>query len=192
MPAFRPASERIAVELLAHDPAWAQLADHEARRSAALLGDNLLVTHHIGSTAISSIRAKPIIDLIPVVRDLSALDAQEMEVRALGYDWRGEFGLPGRRFCVLNDPASGRRLVHVHAYQDGSTEIGRHLAFRDYLRAHPEEAAAYEAEKLRAATTHPHDMLAYNGAKSDWIVACQTRALAWWPESQRSRRREHQ
>ena len=138
MSAHRPASERIAVELWPHDPAWAGLAAAESERFRGVLGDNLVIAHHIGSTAIPGIRAKPIVDLLPIVRDLAALDAKQAEISALGYVWRGEFGLPGRRFCVLSDPISGRRLFHVHCWQDGSGEVDRHLALRDYLRAHPD------------------------------------------------------
>jgi GrpB-like predicted nucleotidyltransferase (UPF0157 family) len=172
--------ERIPVELWRHDPTWAGQAEAEAARLAEVLGDNLMAVHHIGSTAIPGIQAKPIIDLIPVVRHLAVLDDQEADLRALGYDWRGEFGLTGRRFCILTDPTTRRRRFHLHAYQAGSGEIDRYLAFRDYLRRHRDQALAYEAEKQRAAAACPDDSLAYNGAKSDWIIACQIRALAWW------------
>jgi len=80
---------------------------------------------------------------------------------------------------VLSDSTTGQRLVHLHIFEHGSAEIDRLLAFRDYLRAHPNEASAYEAEKRRAAGLHPDDSLAYNDAKSDWIKACELRALAW-------------
>lgn len=64
----------IPVELCPHDPAWAETARTEAARLAAVLGDNLLIVHHVGSTAIPGIRAKPIVDLMPVVADLHRLD----------------------------------------------------------------------------------------------------------------------
>jgi GrpB-like predicted nucleotidyltransferase (UPF0157 family) len=73
---------------------------------------------------------------------------------------------------------SGRS--RLHAFQRDAAEIARHLAFRDYLRAHAQEARAYEREKERAASLHPDDVLAYNDAKSPWIKACERRALAWW------------
>jgi GrpB-like predicted nucleotidyltransferase (UPF0157 family) len=167
------------VELCPHDPRWAHLATEEARRLADALGDNLIDVQHIGSTAIPGIKAKPTIDLMPRVRTLSALDAQADAITALGYRWRGEFGIPGRRYFSRNH-ADGRRAFNVHAFQYDCAEIDRHLAFRDYLRAHPEDARAYEAEKERAAALHPDDVLAYNDAKSDWIKACEQRALAWW------------
>lgn len=174
----KAARDRIKVELAPHNPAWAERAAAETERLRGALGDNLLAVHHIGSTAISGIAAKPIVDLMPIVADLAALDAARPAVEALGYVWRGEFGLQGRRYCVLADEA-GRRIVQAHCYQQGDPGVERHLAFRDYMRAHPDEAAAYEAEKRRAAALHPDDSLAYNGAKNDWIQAAERRAGAW-------------
>lgn len=67
-------------------------------------------------------------------------------VEALGYGWHGELGIPGRRYCTLNN-AAGHRIVQDHVYEVHSPHVARHLAFRDYLRAHPEVASAYEREK---------------------------------------------
>jgi GrpB-like predicted nucleotidyltransferase (UPF0157 family) len=170
-------SPPVPVELHPHNPAWTEAAVQEATRLANALGDVLTTVHHIGSTAISGIVAKPIIDLLPVVQNLKDLDAKADAVRGLGYDWRGEFGIPGRRYCTLT--RAGRRLFHLHFFERDSLHISRHLAFRDYLRRHPEQARAYEIEKRRAATLHPDDMNAYCDAKALWIEECERRALAW-------------
>jgi GrpB-like predicted nucleotidyltransferase (UPF0157 family) len=167
------------VELRPHDPSWRTVATAEARRLARALGGNLLEVHHIGSTGIPAIKAKPVIDLMPEVRSLAALDASSSAVQDLGYRWHGEYGIPGRRYCTREDPKPGRRF-HAHMFETGSPEIDRHLAFRDYLCAHPLEARAYEAQKERALTLHPDDRDAYQDAKSGWIRACEHRALAWW------------
>ncbi|MBI1406313.1 MAG: GrpB family protein [Caulobacter sp.] len=173
------APSRRRVELVAPDPAWTGMADRHGAVLGSLLGDNLISLHHIGSTAIPGILAKPVIDLLPVVHELARVDGARPALVAAGFQWRGENGIAGRRFCLLEDPASGLRLVHVHIFVAGSAEIDRHLAFRDYLRAHPGEAADYQAQKQTAARLHPEDPLAYNDAKSDWIKACEQRALAW-------------
>src|SRR5665213_1195405 len=76
--------EVIAVELVPHRPEWADMAKAEGARLKAALGDLVITVHHVGSTAIPSILAKPIVDLCPIVRDLAALDAQEKTVRGLG------------------------------------------------------------------------------------------------------------
>lgn len=165
------------VVLAPHDPAWAGTASAESARIAEAMGDIFMRIEHIGSTAIPGIAAKPTIDLMPVVRDLDELDARRADIEALGYLWRGEFGIPGRRYCVLE--RDGKRLFHVHFFAAGNANIARQTAFRDYLRAHREEALAYEAIKREAADAHPADSMAYNDHKSDWIRACQERALAW-------------
>jgi len=175
------------IELVPHDPQWPAMAAAEAQRIADALGDNLVDAQHIGSTAVAGLKAKPIVDLLPRVRSLPVLDAQADRMRELGYRWRGEFGIPGRRYCTRDDPSTGRRLFNVHVFQRDAAEIARHLAFRDYLRAHAPEVQAYELEKQRAAALHPNDVLAYNDAKSPWIKACELRALAWWERA----RKEH-
>src|SRR5262249_45301363 len=133
----------IAVELHPHDPAWAEGARREAARLTGAIGLAIVKTvHHIGSTAIPGIRAKPILDLMPIVCSLAALDDSRSVVEGLGYAWWGEYGLPGRRYCTLADTATGRRRVQLHCYQERSLEVARHLAFRDHLRSRPDLARA--------------------------------------------------
>jgi GrpB-like predicted nucleotidyltransferase (UPF0157 family) len=136
----------IQVTLVQHDPSWASQAYREGERLKAAIGDAILAVHHIGSTAIPGIYAKPILDLIPVVRSLADLDTNQQAVEGLGYAWWGEYGLPGRRYCTLDNPQTGNRMVQLHCFAQGSQEITRHLAFRDHLRSHPVLAREYEAE----------------------------------------------
>jgi GrpB-like predicted nucleotidyltransferase (UPF0157 family) len=75
---------------------------------------------------------------------------------------------------------NGKRVFNVHCYEESNPEITRHLAFRDYLRACPDIAKAYEAEKVRAAATCPDDVLAYNDQKNAWIKETERRALQWY------------
>ncbi|MFK3789604.1 MULTISPECIES: GrpB family protein [Pseudomonas] len=172
-----PPPAPIKVELLPHDPQWAEQARQIAQALQAVLGDNLLQVHHIGSTAIPGILAKPVLDLLPTVRSLAELDERQGALEALGYIWRGELGLPGRRYCSLDEPASGRRLAQLHCYAQGSPEIERHLAFRDHLRRHPDIAQAYQREKLRCQALHPDDSHAYSDCKDAWIQPVQAQAL---------------
>ena len=73
----------------------------------------------------------------------------------------------------------GKRIFHTHFFVDGHENVVRQLLFRDYLRAHRDEALAYEAIKREAAAAHPSNSLAYNDHKSAWILDCQERARAW-------------
>lgn len=170
----------MSVVLLPHDPAWAVRAATEAERWRAAFGPALIAVHHIGSTSIPGIEAKPIIDLVPVVDDLASFDRLAAGIEAHGYQAWGEYGIPGRRFCTWANPRDGRREVHAHVFAVGSPHIARHLAFRDFMRAHPDEARAYEALKQRCRDASPEDSRAYSEAKSSWIVAAEGRAMAWW------------
>ena len=133
--------------LVAHDSSWSLDFERESGAIAPLVGPGLIAIHHVGSTAISGIMAKPIIDMLAVVSDLDVLEAATPALAHLGYEAKGEFGLPGRRY-FRKSSEDGVRTHHLHGYQVGSPEITRHLAFRDYLIAHPESARAYEALKL--------------------------------------------
>ena len=165
------------VNLVVYDREWPMRAALESTRIAGAIGPNLVTTEHFGSTAVPGLMAKPVIDLMAVVTSLEELDWRRPTVEELGYAWHGEFGIEGRRFCTLTQ--DGVRLVHLHAYQRDSGQIGRHLAFRDYLRAHPDVARAYEAEKRRAAAMHPDDSMAYNGGKAAWLLREEAKAMVW-------------
>ena len=167
------------VDLVPHDPGWAGQARAEAERLSAALGVCLVEVHHIGSTAIPDIVAKPILDLMPVVTDLAALDGKQSLVEALDFTWHGEFGLPGRRYCAKTAPLTGKRLIQLHFYAESSPEIARHLALRDYLRARPDLANAYERVKIACRAQCPEDTWAYNDCKDAWIKETERAALDW-------------
>lgn len=146
------------------------------------LSPAVLDVHHIGSTSVSGLAAKSIIDLIAVAKTLAGLDSLQTRIKTLGYQWHGEFGISGRRYCTLSDQA-GIRIVQLHCFEEGSPHIARHLAFRDYLRAFPVVAEAYESEKRRAAQLHPDNSHAYSDEKGAWIRKVEAEALAWYGKS---------
>lgn len=168
------------IEVVPPDPHWPALAKAEAARFAsALLADpRLLAIHHIGSTAVPGLAAKPTLDLVPVVSDLSCLEQARRPLEALGYQWRGESEIRNRRYFT-RAAADGARVAHVHCFSAGDPTIHQHLAFRDYLCAHPEVASAYGALKLECARAHPQDGAAYTDRKAPFVQRVMSEALAW-------------
>ena len=170
------------IVLVPYDPRWPATFDREASRIRAALASLAIRVEHVGSTSVPGLAAKPIIDLMPLVTSLADLDRERGRVEALGYGWHGELGIAGRRYCTLSD-AGGRRLVQLHFFSADSAQVRRHIAFRDYLRAHPQAAAAYAVEKRRARDLHPDDAHAYTDEKDAWIRRTEAVALTWFAES---------
>ena len=164
------------IRVVKHDPAWAASFDAEAGRIAEAIGDVMVRVHHIGSTAIPQTSAKPVIDILLEVASLDALDRKVARLEALGYEAMGEFGIPDRRYFRLAD-GSGVRTHQVHAFEADAADVVRHLAFRDYMRAHPAAAAEYGALKQRLAEAPPNDMAAYNDGKHAFVKEHERRAL---------------
>ena len=165
------------VRVVPHDPRWTDEFEREAQRLRAVFGENLVEVHHIGSTAVPGLAAKPIVDLLPVVKDNRLVDALNDEMAALGYTARGEFGLPGRRYFTKDE--AGARTHNVHVYESGSPEVERHLAFRDYMISHPDEARAYGLLKENLAERFSADFEAYMDGKDAFVKESERRALVW-------------
>lgn len=158
------------IDVVPHNPEWIRTFEREAGLLKSLMGDLIVRVHHIGSTAIPSIKAKPIIDMIPEVRDIQKVDTFNKKMSALGYINYGEDGLIGRRFfvkCLHN----GERLVNAHFYTSNHPEIEQNLLFRDYLNTYPEEAVKYSQLKEKLAARFPHDIGNYVNGKDLFVKA---------------------
>ena len=154
---------------------WPQKFEAE---KAAL--ENLLpataVVEHIGSTAVAGLAAKPVIDIMIGLSDFAQADSLVPSIQSLGYEYVSEFEavMPYRRFFRKED--AGVRTHHIHMVATGSEFWERHLAFRDYLRAHPESAAEYSALKRDLARREWQDMNDYAAAKTDFIRDIEARS----------------
>lgn len=166
------------VIVVAHDPRWKALFHAEKDSIADALDDNAVAIHHIGSTAIPDIFSKPIIDILIEVKSLKQLDEHSSKLAQLGYEAKGEFGIPGRRYFRKND-AKEIRTHQIHAFEVGDSNIARHLAFRDFMIAHPPEAQVYSELKQRLATLHPNDIEAYIAGKDAYVKEHEAKALDW-------------
>ncbi|MCA1039718.1 GrpB family protein [Bacillus infantis] len=165
------------VEVVPYCESWAISFQEEKQLLAAVFGESAAI-HHIGSTSIPGMSAKPIIDILAEADSAGLFDEAAPELQGWGYIAKGENGIPGRRYFVRFTEA-GERLVHLHCYPKGHPEIGRHLLFRDYLQKHPEEAGLYSRTKLEAARKYPYDIESYIKEKDPVVKLLDEKALDW-------------
>ena len=133
------------ITVLDYDPEWPLKYNKERDHIIEILKDNCISIYHIGSTSVPGLAAKPIIDIMVVVRSLERTDRAAEKFSDLGYEYLGEFGIAGRRYLRKG---GDERTHQLHIFQaDDWKNIQRHLAFRDYMRIHKKERDAYATLK---------------------------------------------
>jgi GrpB-like predicted nucleotidyltransferase (UPF0157 family)/GNAT superfamily N-acetyltransferase len=166
-----------AVRIVDYDATWPAAAAEELRRVKQALGNVAVRLEHVGSTAVPGLAAKPIVDLQLSVAALEPRAAYVEPLEALGYLFAPAPESPD--FHFFGKPPERPRSHHLHVCKAGSDHERRHLAVRDYLRAHDDEAATYAALKRDVASRHPQDRLAYIEGKEQFVTALEARALQW-------------
>ena len=160
-----------------YDPCWEQQYLAEAKTIRAILGENCTAIFHIGSTAVRGLKAKPIIDIMPVVCSIAAVDEKQGAFEETGYEYLGEFGMAQRRYLRKG---GDERTHQVHIFQETDRiNIERHLAVRDFLRAHSEIARQYGALKESLARRYPYDIEGYCDGKAAFVKDLEHQALRW-------------
>ena len=159
------------VVVVDHDPAWAREFSREAERIRSIVTGEV---HHIGSTAVPGLAAKPIIDMLLEVDEIHLLDDGDA-LSSPGYVGLGEYGILGRRYFVKGEPRSHQ----IHAFQRGNEHIARHLSFRDYLRAYEDVSRLYAELKQRLAATCRHNIDVYMDGKDEFVKTHEAIALDW-------------
>ncbi len=171
------------IDIVPYDAEWAsRYAGIESQLKRLLPRMIAQRITHIGSTAVPGMHAKPVIDVQVEVSDMEAVCRDvvpRMEEAGYEFIWRPTMGdeAPFYAWFILRD-ASGARTAHVHMVEPGQASVDR-IVFRDYLREHPEELAAYAALKEDLARTFKRDRAAYTRGKTDFIngVLLKARAL---------------
>ncbi len=154
------------IEVVPYDPRWPKAFEEEAKKLEGILGHNLVKIYHIGSTSVPGLHAKPIIDIMIVVKDILDVDNVTKHFEELGYRAHGELGIPFRRHFQKGDFI---RTHNIHIFEEGAGEIENHIHFRDYLRSSPQAAAEYAELKIQLAKLHPKNMIAYLEGKEGFV-----------------------
>ena len=154
------------IKVIEYDQSWPERFKEESNLLREMLGDLAVEVHHIGSTAVPGLAAKPIIDILIEVTDLAALDARNRDMELIGYEPKGEFGIPGRRYFQKGGDS---RTHQIHAFAAGDVHVRRHIAFRDYLRSNPGIADEYGVLKKKVAETCGNDIGKYCDGKDAFV-----------------------
>lgn len=164
------------IEIVRYDPRWPEIFEAEALRLRTALEDLALRIDHVGSTAVPGLAAKPVIDIQVLVASLDPLESYRAPLESLGYT------LETVPFPFFHQPAEWPHTHHVHVREAGGEKERRAIAFRDWLRSHPEDRRAYE--ELKRALARDSDAatvegrLLYSDAKTDFVLEIERRALS--------------
>ncbi|WHU90000.1 GrpB family protein (plasmid) [Pantoea agglomerans] len=154
------------IVVVPYDEKWPEAFIAECLLLQALPVEVVKAIHHIGSTSVPDLPAKPVIDILLEVSDINELDNYNVLMSNAGYVARGENGIPRRRYFTKGGV---RRSHHVHAFAAGDEEIVRHLAFRDYLRKNNDIAETYAEIKRTAASLCRNNVKHYSKLKAEFI-----------------------
>ena len=154
------------IEVIPYNPNWEQKFKEEAKNIKKVFEEIFVDIYHIGSTAVPTVKSKPIIDIMVEVKDINEVDRYNKQMEELGYEALGEYGIPKRRFF---QKGGNKRTHHVHIFEKGSPHIKRHIDFRDYLISHPKVAKEYSLLKENLAKKYRYDIDKYWKGKNSFI-----------------------
>jgi GrpB-like predicted nucleotidyltransferase (UPF0157 family) len=164
-----------------YDPKWIEKFLALKYSLQHVFGTKALQIEHVGSTSIIGMKAKPIIDVLVIVRDLNDLQLEKSKMSALRYTAKENYIAPDSLFFCKE--VNGKRLALIHVFPVGHPRIAEFIDKRDYLRAYPEEARRYERIKIDLARRFPTDYMAYKKEKSRYLNTDLTKRIVKWKGS---------
>lgn len=166
------------VLLVPYDPDWPRRFECERALLVRVFLGTAAAIEHVGSTAVPGLGAKPVLDIMVGVPSLSEIESRIRALESEGYEYVPEYEaqLPERRY--FRKSSAGRRTHHLHAVARDGPFWRSHILFRDYLRAHPEAAAAYFELKQQLASRHRADLAGYTDGKSAFVQSILRKAAS--------------
>lgn len=156
------------VIVLPYDPQW--VIEFEKLRAflSSVCGNLIVEIHHVGSTSVVGLAAKPILDVDIEIKSHDDFEAIKEKLAAVGYTHEGDLDIPGREAFKVD--TTSFMTHHLYVCASGASELKRHLAFRDYLRTHLQDRDLYGEIKQQAALSYPQDIDGYMKEKSTLIT----------------------
>lgn len=167
------------VELHNHETAWEENAKQTIAYIEKLLGDIVVDIQHIGSTAITNIKAKPIIDIVVGVSNIGKIKPILNDLASAGVVHRPNNDLPEYMMFIMGDLDREIRTHHIHIVPFNSEEWNNQLNFRDYMNAHPDKAKEYETLKLNLMNQYHDNRSMYTSNKDSYIKNIFNLAAEW-------------
>ncbi|RWL75790.1 MAG: GrpB family protein [Mesorhizobium sp.] len=149
-----------------YDPQWPQKYADEAARLAPIFGSALLELHHVGSTAVPGLAAKPEIDILAVVNSTGVPEEWARSFEKLGYRRGGDLS-PGHHFFKRD--IEGVRTHKLHICREAHPSVAELLRFRDHLRRHPDDRVKYQELKIKLERENTEGIREYLSAKAPFI-----------------------
>ena len=164
------------IEIVEYRPAWREIFECERAAILERCRPWVIEVHHVGSTSVPGLAAKPLLDIMPVVANPDDGEDAVEPMATLAYRYRDENGLPGRFY--FDKIVDGRTVVHAHMYPRSHSDVRKLVAFRDHLSTHQEAAHSYERLKRELASKYRDDRVSYTDAKGAFINEITAAALA--------------
>lgn len=162
-----------------YDPQWKEVFIKVAEELRPVFGTNLVKIEHVGSTSIEGMLAKPQIDVLVVVKDLSCVEANRSILIELGFIVFGFGYVSEEDYSIAKDADDGTRRITIHTLQEGNPKIERYKIFQDYMRTHKEERELYARAKLKSYALNKDDYGNYYKGKEGVLNEIMARAYKW-------------
>ncbi|GLC30223.1 GrpB family protein [Clostridium omnivorum] len=159
--------ERYKVRLLPHSDEWKEEFEEARKQLKEIFGDNIDDIQHVGSTSISGIYAKPILDIAVVLKSFENMNVDGMKIA--GYDYCGAQNEEKDRYLFVLRGEGQISLRHIHCYEPNNLDFYYVTHFRDYLNSHEDYAKEYSDLKISLAEQYPEDRFAYTDKKEGFI-----------------------
>ena len=153
--------------IVPYDPKWANQFEEKRKILGEIFGDAAVAIEHIGSTAVSGLAGKPIIDILVLVDDIGIAAAVSQKMESAGYKNLGEYVMPGT--CLFVEESGNVRLVNVHLFQKNHPHVKEMLDLRNYLRTHSQLVQEYSQLKSDLYAKYPNDYGEYRKYKDQWV-----------------------
>ena len=166
-------------QLKNYNPNWANEFKKKAQLLRSIFGDEVIDIQHIGSTSIPGMMAKPQIDILVIVKDLTRVKNYYDAMSRAGFTPRGTDYVGVGDEYFTEDAPSGERVTSVHVFPQGHPKISEYLNLRDYLKNHKQDRDLYIETKKKLYQQHSENYAAYDSGKNEVIKTIIRRVNEW-------------